>query len=143
MSNAQPASTPAARADIIEPQPTLQAVSNDPARRLAEMERLVAAEAHHADAAKQHADAAKAAKAALMLLHGQRGKTVELEDGTKVTWKTPARSFQAAEFQAAYPPEANGYLYETRQVLDPSAIPPKLKDNFMREGTGDGSIIIK
>lgn len=142
MTNAQPAGQPV-QAGHTEPQTTLHAVSSDPANRAAEMERLTTAVKHHEDSAKRHADAAKAAKHALMLLHGQRGATVELEDGTKITWKTPARSFQAAEFQAAYPPEANAYLYETRQVLDVSAIPPKLKNNFMREGSGDGSIIIK
>lgn len=143
MTNAQPAAQPAARADLIEPQAVLQAVSSHPASRLSEMERLVTAVTEHEAAAKRHTDAAKAAKAALMLLHQKRGGTVELEDGTKVTWKTPSRSFQADEFMAAYPPEANAYLYETKTVLDPSAIPPKLKDRFMREGTGDGSIIIK
>lgn len=125
------------------PPAVLQLASSDPDKRLEELERLATAVAYHDDQVSKHADASKAAKHAIMLLHQQRGHTVELEDGTKITWKTPARSFDSKAFQAAYPPEANDYLYETKQVLDVTAIPPKLKDQYMKDGTGDGSILIK
>ena len=78
-----------------------------------------------------------------MVLHGQRGKTVDVGNN-KVTWKGPSRSFAKADFVKAYPPETNNYLYTTPDpVLDTSAIPPKLKEQFMRPGEGNGSIIIK
>lgn len=124
---------------------TLQAVDSKPEAREQELQRLAAAVAHHEDQAKRHTDAAKAAKHAVMLLHGKRGSTVEVGD-TAITWKNPSRSFDAAGLQAKYPYEANPWMYtipEPQPVLDLSAVPPKLKDEFMRDGTGDGTIIIK
>lgn len=121
----------------------LASASSDPQKREEQLTSLVAQVAYHEDQASKHTDAAKTARAAIMLLHQRRGATVKLENGLEITWKNPSRSFDKKGFQAAYPPEANEYMYETTTVLDISAIPPKLKDTWMVEGTGDGSIIIK
>lgn len=110
------------------------------AKALAE---LTAAVVHHEDQAARHQAAADAAKQAIMKLHGQRGKTIDVGE-LKVTWKAPSRSFAKDEFVKAYPAEANPTLYTTPDpVLDTSAIPPNLKNQFMRPGSGEGTIVIK
>lgn len=59
----------------------------------------------------------------------------------KIDWTPPKRSFQTAEFIAAYPPETNPHMYKL--VPDSGMIPAKLKENFMRRDAGEGTVKIK
>lgn len=121
----------------------LAPVPDNQDQRQALLEELTAKALHHRRQAEAHTAAAKAADAAIMKLHGHQGGTIQV-GANQVTWKNPSKSFAKDEFVKAYPREANPYFYtEPEPVLDVSAIPPKLKDTFMRPGEGDGSIVIK
>lgn len=58
-----------------------------------------------------------------------------------VDWTPPKRSFQAAQFIAAYPPETNAHMYKL--VPDSGMIPAKLKENFMARDAGEGTVKVK
>ncbi|WGM21833.1 hypothetical protein QEH68_06575 [Paenarthrobacter sp. OM7] len=58
-----------------------------------------------------------------------------------VSITNPNRSFDADAFMKSYPVEVNPALYKA--VIDSAALPPKLKDQFMVEGTGDPKVAIK
>lgn len=59
----------------------------------------------------------------------------------KVTISKPSRSFDADAFQKSYPVELNPALYKS--VINPAALPPALKDQFMAEGTGEPKVSVK
>lgn len=59
----------------------------------------------------------------------------------KVTISKPSRSFDSSAFMKSYPVEMNPALYKA--VIDTAALPPKLKDQFMAEGTGEPKVTIK
>ncbi|KQR01461.1 hypothetical protein ASF74_07810 [Arthrobacter sp. Leaf145] len=58
-----------------------------------------------------------------------------------VSITNPSRSFDSSAFMASYPVEMNPALYKA--VIDTASVPPKLKDQFMVEGTGDPKVSIK
>ena len=58
-----------------------------------------------------------------------------------VSITNPNRSFDADAFMKSYPVEMNPALYKA--VIDTASVPPKLKDQFMVEGTGDPKVSIK
>lgn len=92
----------------------------------------------HDEQAKKHAAQAKAAKEELANLVGH-GKT---ESGNLVISVANAASkFNKTDFEASYPSEVNPGLYAL--TLDTSAIPPKLKNQFMIPGEGFGTITVK
>lgn len=105
---------------------------------VSEVERLVAEAVDHDEQAKRHTEAAKAAKERLRELLGQGSHDV---GNLKVTVSKPRQAFDADAFQADYPKEANPYLY--KDTLDAAAIPPKLKNEYMRDGTTPGAVTIK
>lgn len=67
-------------------------------------------------------------------------KGVQAGDLT-IDWTAPKRSFDTAAFVKAYPPEKNQYMYKL--VPDSAMIPPALKQTFMVEGNGEGTVTIK
>lgn len=92
----------------------------------------------HDEQAKQHAAEAKAAKEQLALIVGH-GKH---ESGNlTISVANAASKFDKAGFEAAFPVEVNPSLYA--ETLDTSAIPPKLKSQFMIPGEGFGTITVK
>lgn len=58
-----------------------------------------------------------------------------------IDWAPPKRSFDTAAFVKAFPPENNQYMY--KMVPDPAMIPPAVKQQFMTEGSGEGTVTIK
>ena len=92
----------------------------------------------HENEARKHADEAGKLRRQLrsMLDYGSY-KAGNLT----VVVSQPSRAFDSAAFVKAYPVELNAALYKT--VLDMPSIPPRLKEQFMEPGKGDGSIRIK
>lgn len=92
----------------------------------------------HDEQAKQHAKAAKEAKEKLAQLVGH-GKH---ESGNlTISVANAASRFNKTAFEEQYPSEVNPGLYAV--TLDTSAIPPKLKNQFMVPGEGFGTITVK
>lgn len=58
-----------------------------------------------------------------------------------IDWTPPKRTFDAAGFVTSYPPETNQYMY--KMVPDAAMIPPAVKQKFMVEGSGEGTVTIK
>lgn len=59
----------------------------------------------------------------------------------KIQWTGPSRQFDAPRFMEMYPPEKNAHLYKLAPNND--AIPKSLKEQFMKTGTGLGTVKIK
>lgn len=118
------------------------AAAADDIRRQTRMVELAQSIAHHEDQVDGHRKAIAEAETELRALHAHKGSTVRAGE-LQITWKNPSRSFNAKRFQETYPMTSHPHLYATKAVLDTTAIPPKLKDQFMEPGTGDGTIIIK
>lgn len=92
----------------------------------------------HEEQAKKHTAEAKAAKEHLAVLVGH-GKH---ESGNlTISVAKKASSFDKKAFEESYPVEVNPGLYA--ETLDTSAIPPKLKNQFMVPGEGFGTITVK
>lgn len=110
--------------------------------RLTRMVELAQEHAHHVDQIEGHKHQIARIEAELRDLHAKRGSTVKAGE-REITWKNPSRSFNAARFMLEYPPTTHPHLYETKTVLDATTIPPKLKDQYMEPGKGEGTLIIK
>lgn len=109
-----------------------------------QLEELAKALTYHQDQAAQHKAAAAAAEAKIRQALG--GPTRDVPVGSLVIdWAPPKRSFDAEAFLKAYPPAKNPHMYreETVTQLDMAMVPPKLKENFMAPGKGEGTLKIK
>lgn len=95
---------------------------------------------YHQEQADQHNAAAAAAEAELRQILGTYTKGVKAGSLT-IDWNKPRSTFLANEFVAAYPPDTNRHMYKL--VPDGDAIPKNLKDRFMKEGSGTGTVKIK
>lgn len=104
---------------------------------LAQLAELVAR--HEREAAK-HTNLAKLYTQQIRTQLGHPAKEVPAGN-MLVTWQGPRKSFDAPSFIVAYPPETNAHMY--KQVPNSDAIPKNLKDRFMVEGKGDGTVTIK
>ena len=115
------------------------------AEEIARLEEIVTT-AHaielHKEQAEKHKTRVSELEHYLRQLHAKQGSTVKAGD-LAITWKTPNRSFNGPKFIETYPASKHPHLYTTKTILDPDAIPPKLKAKFMEPGTGEGSLIIK
>ena len=92
----------------------------------------------HDEQAKLHAAEAKAAKEKLALLVGHGKHTA---GNLTISVANAASKFNKPAFEEQYPSEVNPALYAL--TLDTSAIPPKLKNQFMIPGEGFGTITVK
>ncbi|MBG6083275.1 hypothetical protein [Zhihengliuella flava] len=106
--------------------------------RADELHQLAVKAADAETQSKEYAAQAKEAKARLyeLLELGSH----QIGNLTVTVTKPPAR-FNAAAFEANYPAEVNPHMY--KQVLDTSAIPPKLKKDFSEVGAASGTVKIK
>lgn len=118
------------------------AAAKNEIERLTRLAELAQQHAHHQDQIEGHKTQLAKIEAEIRALHAKQGSTVKAGD-TSITWKNPSRSFNVARFMLDYPATTHPHLYTTKTILDATAIPPKLKDQYMAPGTGEGTLIIK